>query len=415
MSGTVPSSTAARWRGPLVSLVWGLLSCAVVLELTLRLVGMWVEAQGSDHRAHRQRTILCVGDSYTWGVGATPDNTWPQALERLLNAQGTVRYRVVNRGMAGSNSTHLLDRLQANIDDTDPDLVILLTGSANFLWTDYGSSAFPRSVAGRAHNALHSVRLVRLGLLLSQQLAPDFEALRVRLLFRPTYRLLQRTPAQAYLEAWDLMKRERFRAALVLLEKLKEIEGEQAEARILETQAWMCLGDRHRAVQALARAQVLGPSRPWLASLIEMFRRHLDGRVDILLSAPAYDLGFGHLRAIRSTGLEESCRPVLDWMRRDMRAIMGILQRNRLRVLLLSYPNQAASLAMEEASRTYGLPLVDIEGAFRDLPHRADYFVSDGHCNDAGYQLMARTMLPTVLQLFELPPGECVPRLEGRR
>lgn len=82
--------------------------------------GQWTYVQASELAAAgapttiktRQETIVCVGDSITYGTVFTDKNTWssrqlenpyPAQLERLLNAASTsVEYTVVNAGISGS-------------------------------------------------------------------------------------------------------------------------------------------------------------------------------------------------------------------------------------------------------------------------------------------------------------------------
>ena len=82
--------------------------------------GQWTYVQASELAATgapvavktRQETIVCVGDSITYGTVFTDADTWsarqlenpyPAQLERLLNAaSSTVEYTVVNAGISGS-------------------------------------------------------------------------------------------------------------------------------------------------------------------------------------------------------------------------------------------------------------------------------------------------------------------------
>ncbi len=82
--------------------------------------GQWTYVQASELAATgapvavktRQETIVCVGDSITYGTVFTDVDTWsarqlenpyPAQLERLLNAaSSTVEYTVVNAGISGS-------------------------------------------------------------------------------------------------------------------------------------------------------------------------------------------------------------------------------------------------------------------------------------------------------------------------
>ena len=158
----------------------GLALGLVALEVMLRILGVACERRGPEPSTPArgdQRTILCLGDSFTWGMGASADMTWPRQLERLLNAGGGQRYVVVNRGMAGQNSTWLLTMLKGNLEATRPDLVILCTGSSNS-WDPYGSPPAGQApsqaggvepkpdFASKVRDQLYRVRVFRLAKLL---------------------------------------------------------------------------------------------------------------------------------------------------------------------------------------------------------------------------------------------------------
>ena len=78
--------------------------------------------------------ILCLGNSFTQGSGAdTPNGTYPKQLEKKLNEKYPKRnYVVVNGGLVSLNTTELLKKLDFMIKRTDPKLIILQIGSANY-------------------------------------------------------------------------------------------------------------------------------------------------------------------------------------------------------------------------------------------------------------------------------------------
>lgn len=60
---------------------------------------------------HAQRVlIVAFGASNTWGKGVSRDQAYPAHFERMLRAKG-IRARVVNAGINGNTTYHMLDRL----------------------------------------------------------------------------------------------------------------------------------------------------------------------------------------------------------------------------------------------------------------------------------------------------------------
>ena len=70
--------------------------------------------------------IVCFGDSLTAGYGTEPGQSYPDALQKLLDAQG-YHYHVVNAGVSGETSKDGLERV-ARIAAQHPAIVVLEFG-----------------------------------------------------------------------------------------------------------------------------------------------------------------------------------------------------------------------------------------------------------------------------------------------
>ncbi|WP_306295294.1 GDSL-type esterase/lipase family protein [Shewanella algae] len=71
--------------------------------------------------------LLAFGDSLTQGVGAKAGQDYPSRLAELC------RCEVINAGISGEQSAAGLERLPALLDETKPDLLILLEGGNDIL------------------------------------------------------------------------------------------------------------------------------------------------------------------------------------------------------------------------------------------------------------------------------------------
>jgi lysophospholipase L1-like esterase len=72
-------------------------------------------------------TILAFGDSLTVGVGTTDENSYPAVLAELTGLT------VINAGVSGETTDEGAGRLTQELDDSSPDLVIILEGGNDFL------------------------------------------------------------------------------------------------------------------------------------------------------------------------------------------------------------------------------------------------------------------------------------------
>ncbi|MCC6159285.1 MAG: hypothetical protein IT350_14640 [Deltaproteobacteria bacterium] len=145
------------WRAKLAIFFGSLLVSLVLAELGLRFTSkLYFQSEygldgphvyGEEH-AKDVRTVLCVGDSFTWGGAGSAGETYPAYLEKILNAAGgPTRWRVINRGICESNTSRHRQEIEGWLREYKPDVVVLLAGSANRfnpwdydLWADHSAS-----------------------------------------------------------------------------------------------------------------------------------------------------------------------------------------------------------------------------------------------------------------------------------
>jgi len=72
-------------------------------------------------------TVLALGDSLTFGLGAAPEASYPEVLARLTG------WKVVNAGVSGDTSAQALARLPALLEEHRPALVVVSIGGNDFL------------------------------------------------------------------------------------------------------------------------------------------------------------------------------------------------------------------------------------------------------------------------------------------
>lgn len=109
----------------------------VLFELSLCFIGkifLYARSLNSplDNKKFTKQ-IYCIGDSHTFGVGASSKYSYPKQLQALLNLNNPqTTYNVVNLGIPGDSTKHQIERLAAFLSKNRADLVILLTGRNNY-------------------------------------------------------------------------------------------------------------------------------------------------------------------------------------------------------------------------------------------------------------------------------------------
>jgi lysophospholipase L1-like esterase len=458
-----------------------------------------------------QRAILCVGDSFTEGVGAAPGYSYPHQLGRRL-AQGGTGPRVINAGHSGQNSAELLESLPELLHEHRPRWVAILVGTAN-TWDFYGfrEGGRGRHLRGWLRDRVANTRLYRLGRLLGQrwrfsrldqryQLAlqrvvgesvepgpgwgsmsreagsppgpgvggedghqgpaprahrqharpipsegvlgprpPEIEALVARaeeLLEEGDrdraedllYRAIDARPVDARLafilathhgglgekelaEAWAeraIMASEARDAALMIevvamhiahgrpykaretlqrIERLPMDDPEWMDELAASWEAILAYPEAARWLEALVQAR---PERaePYhrLAALNRRMGLEAEAEAwEARAPGPAAPIPVSERFERRSTASER-------WLAADLITIVELVEEHGATPLLQTFPNHAISSVTRDLAQERGLPLVDHQAVFTARPDASTLFVPDGHCNNAGYQLMAETL-----------------------
>lgn len=122
-------------KNRIVVFLVGAILCLVVLEVSLRVVGaVYSHFSESESGAGKSagNTILCLGDSVTFGLGAARGFSYPAQLQNMLDeSHPEKKYNVINRGWPGQNSAQLLLRVEKYLQEFKPEIVTLLTGARN--------------------------------------------------------------------------------------------------------------------------------------------------------------------------------------------------------------------------------------------------------------------------------------------
>ncbi len=132
----------------------------VLLELSLQAAGPLVQRlmarRDPDPSPDARLTILCVGDSNTYGLSLPQLYAYPALLQSRLEQRFHRPVTVANRGVPGHNTAQVLAALPQDLADTHPDLVLVLCG-INDAWNTSGEE---RGLVG-FFEKLKLVRLVR--------------------------------------------------------------------------------------------------------------------------------------------------------------------------------------------------------------------------------------------------------------
>ncbi|MFH1063181.1 MAG: GDSL-type esterase/lipase family protein [Candidatus Omnitrophota bacterium] len=106
--------------------------------------------------------ILCLGDSFTYGIGAEKGFSYPEQLQVMLNEkQNQQEFEVINCGQPGFNTALIVQRALSRIKDLNPNILIIMTG-ANDYWNLSGLGKDTGNILLELNSLLYNFRSYRL-------------------------------------------------------------------------------------------------------------------------------------------------------------------------------------------------------------------------------------------------------------
>ena len=137
----------------------------VGLEVALRVGSLLADAFFSRDAARIDAssvTILCVGDSHTYGAPLAREQSYPAQLQRALDEGfSSPRFEVVNLGVPGVNSAFVANRLERQILELRPHVVVAWVGWNN-QWNALETEAWSARAPGISARWLFHFRAFRL-------------------------------------------------------------------------------------------------------------------------------------------------------------------------------------------------------------------------------------------------------------
>lgn len=450
-------------KARLLALLLGMVAALAVIELGLAALGAVYTRRYAPRPplGAGPTTVLCIGDSFTLGIGAPPGQSYPDQLASLLNAGGP-KYRVVNAGRAVANTAMARAIFTEQSARFQPRFVALMIGPANY-WNLTGYDAPERSGLGAVlGGACRRIRILKLIRLLRHQwsrpVQPGFRSEPCagsprgsEVLWSPDG--ARKDPLESMLlsgEAPDAVLRAgrlRMKASPkdpkvpVIMGKALLISGRISEAETLfHKAAALAPGDarltfeiasaylraqphRHEGrlwamrgkaldedapdfpllmlySHRLAAEAAAAKARSWLEEV--RARQKLGKRLRYwrVLGEDSSDAALEG--AVRFIGAPSRGPDPAAWTRADITAIARECRSRGITLILMSYPNPTRFEDYQTIAEQEGVEFLDNKAMFDRLRREgiADAFFSpDHHCNAAGYGLISRALAKRIASL----------------
>jgi len=400
---------------------------------------------------NNKETILCLGDSFTYGVGANQGFSYPEQLERILNEKKSgSNFKVVNEGIGGNNSSMLLHECEKSISKYDPEIIIVLIGCNNS-WNynkmaySLNSMGFSTPLTFKLNSVLfHSkvYKFIKLMLLQFNEKEPIIKRKKEILDFERSYRVdcgteiimdLKYDDTVADIDVgskWEYRAIGEYNKGIVACKKAIHINPYDDESYVCLAAIYCDLGEFDMAIGTLIEAMKIQPDNhkiydelsrtlndqrkfyPGLGQLIGKedylkLQKNIECvyRKDKKMNKKEFDKWFKHNKT-KATTLNEFFKirseltdKVLEY---DLKELVTIARRKKIKIIFSSYPTYIPK-PMQKVATDYNVQLVDLTIRFGKLllnHDSLDFFVDKnigGHCNDNGYRIMAEEIAAAVL------------------
>ena len=394
----------------------------VLLEVVLQLgalVVAWNHGGGAGGSAQDGReVVLCVGDSFTYGLGASDPATtsYPAALQHVLDEADPERFQVVRGGYPGRDSRGVLERIEGQLREFAPRHVVILVG-LNDRWRQPERLALGEAEAAADEGFRLEWRTARLWRWLSGKFEAPGEAETPALSPRlpPEDRAREMPALPPSIDAEDARAAVESGAASadpMLLPKLRAAArdlGATAPELALRAAvlAFLWTGDDSLFAAELGSAPPLDSP-----ALLQQVLGALDvspAEHAAASAAFAESLGWEQADGIwlhKSSG-RQAALVTPRWLefgpellaafevhRDHLAQVIARCRAAGPEPLLVAYPNRVSfpDQAFEAIAEATGAPFLSTVARFEEeLGERppSALFVADGHCNDAGYRLLA--------------------------
>lgn len=409
----------------LITVLLGIVTCLFVLEIILRIVGCFYTAKNITEKKYRNNPhdyiILCIGDSFTEGMGAPLGKGYPQQLENLLrNEIKGKEIKVINKGRITFNSSMVLARLDYWLKQINPDLVVLLVGSSNS-WNMWGYKKFlgKRSVFIKIQDVLFTFKVVKLIALLTQNFQDKSEST------HEGSPIEDNIPPEArdwFVKGWNAQNKGTLREALSWFRKITEhhpdcvfgyicagVVCDQMKNRA-EAKVWFKKAVEKNVSGDLLHSQVYSAFvlNCWQDQKITKedikFLRRFEKQHPVVNDLLAMIPKFSKKKMFNSE--------VSEWVAFDVEEMIALCKKRGITLAVMNYPRKLdmqffgirkdVNSTLKEVAMKHGVIFVDNQKAFEELFLKSElspsFFAPDGHCNEKGYGVIAHNVFSRIIK-----------------
>ena len=399
-----------------------------MLEIGLRLTGSlynlfhnpdtYSRVMNSDPK---KLNILCLGDSFTYGVGTLSENSYPRQLGYLLQKNINKDINVINAGRLANTSSLLLHNFKKDIARYNPDIVIVMVGLSN-RWNLKDSSYFIlyKDKVGyfeKMNNVFSNLSIYKL----MKIVYINYKNRKISNLNRIHTKISEESLKLLSLGN-DLYFKGRYDLAKEALQKAVALDKDNYEAQLLLVQIHNARSEFKEGQEELWKT--IETIDKWDNSLlynamlqIEMQKDPRVFKIELIKIKQYIKAKYSQDNEKRRSlvkiidarlDLSEDKQIQQRVLEYDLEEIIKFAKSQGVTLILNTYPLNDLSLydVFQKISNKLNILLVDNFKVFKEIEktgNQGDFFVPDGHCNAKGYGIIAENTYKTLVEHKLLP------------
>jgi len=417
------------------SLLVNILICLLSFELILQITGLFFAlkikkqnlAKGGDIH------IICIGDSFTYGLGVPRSEAYPSQLEKVLNnAYPQKHIKVINLGVPGYNSSQCLNTIKEKLDYYKPKIILVMSGMNN-CWNFTDSSYF--KIKQTKHNSPLNFRAKLIDTLLCKLKTYKL----IKIAFLNITDRLKSTKPQHYHEQPTLPKREflmplrsaeltgllkeglryfeqgQYDLSEVYYRKALELAPDDYEPHWFMGRFYNQKGQKEKATEELVLATkyalhpytvtcILADMQEQSQPLNSKYFQEYADLIKNLRSVWIEKFGEEYVQRFIDPMISYEENDLINVLAYDLKEMKNYIIEKKARLVVLTYPWPATKFRCPvdiyyRIANYLDLPLVDNTSLFDKclkIYRYEDLFVADGHCTKEGYRLIAENVYDTL-------------------
>jgi lysophospholipase L1-like esterase len=415
--------------------------------------------RGQEHSVQ----VLCLGDSFTYGIGAGSNQSYPEQLKQILKTKIQRDIIVINGGMPSANSTIILEKLKSFLKYVKPDIIIITAGR-NDIW-NYKHLNQSLNWKVRLNAFFSQSRVYNLFSIIQINLENVFNEIKLKQFGgeKNNYALRKNFDAKILAKANALRDAKLFDQAMVIYKQLIKKYPDNAEILLEMGRCYKLNGQDAKAVAILKIALLADAKNPDILKELEAvllknkalkYKMEFFNKLfillpeneeikrqvinaDIQLADSYYQQGDNDKALVyynKAIALEPYNEKIYNrvfyniamesehnqpgfvdnhqkgigqivWQITydNIVKIAEICKQKGIKLILSGYPEEIYD-PVNTAAKDYNIIFVDQRKDFADkqaMGQRNKYLIQDGHCTQLGYRIMAENISAVIVNLLK--------------